>query len=85
MSKEDKIKGYSDWVKENLEFLPQNQYLDVDVEYKRSDEYQAAMDEVHMYTSEGKNLHDDAPDSITQVAVIESKKRKATVIMEGFL
>jgi hypothetical protein len=85
MSKEDKIKGYSDWVKENLEFLPQNQYLDVDVEYKRSDEYQAAMDEVHMYTSEGKNLHDDAPDSITQVAVIESKKRKATVIMEGLL
>lgn len=85
MSKEDKIKGYSDWVKENLEFLPQNQYLDVDVEYKRNDEYQAAMEEVHMYTSEGKNFHDDAPDVITQVAIIETKKRKQAVIMEGFL
>ena len=85
MSKEDKIKGYSDWVKENLEFLPSNQYLDADCEYRRSEEYQTAMDEVHMYTSEGKNLHDDAPDIITQVAVIETKKRKQAVIMEGFL
>ena len=38
-----------------------------------------------MYTSEGKNFHDDAPDVITQVAIIETKKRKQAVIMEGFL
>ena len=85
MSKEDKIKGYSDWVKENLEFLPANNYLDADCEYKRDEEYQAAMDEMNMYTSEGKNAHDDAPDVITQLAMIETKKRKPVVIMEGFL
>ena len=85
MSKEDKIKGYSDWVKENLEFLPANQYLDIDVEYKRNGYYQAAMEEMHMYTSVGKNVNDDSCDVITQVAVIETKKRKATVIMGGFL
>ena len=85
MSKEDKIKGYSDWVKENLEFLPSNQYLDADCDYRRSEEYQNAMDEMHMYTSEGKNLHDDSCDVITQLAMIETKKRKQVVIMEGFL
>lgn len=86
MPKADKIKGYSDWIKENLLFLmPNSAYEGVTdgvFRYKRDEDYQAAMDELHMYTSEGKNLHDDSPDVLSQIAIISSKKRKKATIME---
>lgn len=77
MSKEDKITGYSDFVKDNFIFLmprsavPQD---DVNVTYRRSDEYQKAMEEMTMYSPQGKNPHDDAPDSITQLAMRYEEK-----------
>ena len=83
--KEERIKAYSDWVKENLVFLIANQYADAGATYKRSEQYQGAMNEMHMHTSEGKNRNDDAPDSITKLADIVGKKKKETVIMHGFL
>lgn len=91
MPKEEKIKGYSDWVKENFIFIMPNRYMDKaedyknEVTYKRSEQYQNAMDELEMYAAEGKNFHDDSPDAITQLAIeIDSKPRQA-VIMKNFL
>lgn len=83
--KEERIKAYSDWVKENLTFLLPNQYADSSAKYKRSEQYQGAMNEMNMYTSEGKNKNDDAPDSITKMAEIVGKKKRETVIIHGFL
>lgn len=86
LPKAEKIKGYSDWVKENLQFLMPNSYYEGIVDdvprYKRDEDYQTAMDELHMYTSEGKNAHDDSPDVVTQIAIIDSKKAVETKIIE---
>ena len=86
LPKAEKIKGYSDWVKENLQFLMPNSYYEGVVDdtprYKRDEDYQSAMDELHMYTSEGKNAHDDSPDVLSQVAIIDSKKAVETKIIE---
>lgn len=83
--KAERIKAYSDWVKENFVFLISNKYADPMSAYKRNEDYQAAMNELCMYTSEGKNKHDDAADSITKYGEVIGKKRKETVIMHGFL
>ena len=85
LPKEEKIKGYSDRVKEIFIFLISRQYLAIDDRptYIRSKMYQDAMDEFTMYTSEGKNPHDDASDSITQLAIITDKKATQTVIMSS--
>ena len=83
--KEERIKANSDWVKSNLIFLADNKDVERAARYKRSDEYQAAMNELHMHTTEGKNKNDDAADSITKLAEIKGKKRKPTKIMQGFL
>ena len=86
LPKAEKIKGYSDWVKENLLFLMPNSYYEGVVDdtprYKRDEDYQSAMDELHMYTSEGKNAHDDSPDVLSQIAIIDSKKAVETKIIE---
>lgn len=83
LPKEEKIKGYSDRVKETFIFLMSRQYLAIDDRptYIRTQMYQDAMDEFTMYTSEGKNPHDDASDSITQLAIVIDKKATQTVIM----
>lgn len=85
LPKEEKIKGYSDRVKETFIFLMSRQYLAVDDRptYIRTQMYQDAMDEFTMYTSEGKNPHDDASDSITQLAIVIDKKATQTVIMSS--
>lgn len=87
MPKDEKIKAYSDWIKENFMFLMPNGAISMldDVEYKRSDQYQKAMDELSMYASEGKNPHDDAPDALSQFAIILGKKARQTVVWQGFL
>ena len=86
LPKAEKIKGYSDWIKENLQFLMPNSYyegvVDDTLRYKRDEDYQNAMDELHMYTSEGKNAHDDSPDVLSQIAIIDSKKAVETKIIE---
>ena len=85
LPKEEKIKGYSDRVKETFIFLMSRQYLAVDDRptYIRTQMYQDAMNEFTMYTSEGKNPHDDASDSITQLAMVIDKKATQTVIMSS--
>ena len=85
LPKEEKIKGYSDRVKEIFIFLISRQYLAIDDRptYIRTQMYQDAMDEFTMYTSEGKNPHDDASDSITQLAMVIDKKATQTIIMSS--
>lgn len=91
MPKEEKIKGYSDWVKENFIFIMPNRYMEKaddyknEVVYKRSEQYQNAMDELEMYAAEGKNFHDDSPDAITQLAIEIDNKPRQAVIMKNFL
>lgn len=80
MPKDEKIKGHSDWVKENFLFLIPNKYMEKKEDYvderiyRRSEQYQNAMDELEMYTAEGKNFHDDSPDAITQLAIVIDRK-----------
>ena len=58
MEKMAKIIAYSDDIKRNFIFLD---------EEHRSKEYQAAMDELTFFVQLGKNVHDDAPDSLSQL------------------
>lgn len=85
--KEERIKGYSDFVKQNYHFLIESRYLPTVEEdyankisrYRRTEMYDSAMEELHMFTSEGKNPHDDAADSITNMAKHDETKDSAVV------
>ena len=83
MSKEDKISAYSDFVKEHFIFLIPNGKKTVkdlkDIVYKRSSEYQKAMDELCMYSAQGKQPHDDAPDAMAQLAMFFDKRKNGTI------
>ena len=70
MEKMSKIIAYSDDIKRNFIFL--------DAEH-RSKEYQAAMDELTFFVQLGKNVHDDSPDSLTQLQMFIEKGYGATV------
>ena len=93
MDKMERIKAYSDYVKDNYEFLMDKRYVpgkEIDDlngvnRFRRSDMYQNAMNEMHMITSEGKNPHDDSADSITNMAREEEKAPKEAKIMRGLL
>lgn len=74
LHKEDKIKAYSDWVKDNFLFLMPNRGIIDNDAFKRSEDYQKAMLEMSMFTAEGKNVNDDAADAITQLAMIFENK-----------
>lgn len=83
MSKEDKISGYSDFIKRNFQFLTVRKWTDdSNFVYVASEQYKKALDEMTMFSAEGKNTFDDAPDSITQLAMMFEKKtqRKAFVM-----
>ena len=58
MAKLTKIIQYSDDIKRKFIFLDRD---------NRSEEYQKAMEEVLMFVQVGKNVHDDAPDSLAQL------------------
>lgn len=82
LPKDEKIKGYSDWVKENFMFLmPSTDEVTNEIIYKRNEQYELAMSEMCMYTSEGKNAHDDSADAITQLAIVIGKKERKSRIM----
>ena len=87
ISKEDKISGYSDYVKRNFIFIKPNKELPNDElpRYRRSAEYEKAIDEMCMFSPEGKNPNDDAADSITQLAMMMETKRREVKIMQGLL
>lgn len=83
MSKEDKISGYSDFVKRHFQFLTIRKWTDdSNFVYVASAQYKKAIDEMTMFSAEGKNVNDDSPDAITQLAMMfETKtKRKAQII-----
>lgn len=90
MPKEEKIKAYSDWVKDNFMFLMPKQsftpteFAENEQMYVRSEQYQKAMNELSMYASEGKNPHDDAADVITQFAIVLGRKPKEAVVFQNF-
>lgn len=78
MSKEDKIKGRSDFIKENFEFLD-------DVSPDMTTEYKKALADTCIFTTLGKNLHDDAPDSLAGLALdIKPFTENGTVYVPDF-
>ena len=84
MSKLEKIMAYSGDIKRKFIFIAPNGQLAKDdgvtKRYKRSAEYQAAMDEVGMFVTIGKNKHDDAADSLTQLSMfVEGDSGVSTV------
>lgn len=87
MAKEDKISAYAPYVLRNFQFLSQKKWTEVEDEtniiYKPSDQYRKALDALVMYSPEGRNAHDDAPDAISQLAMAfegNSRRRQARVI-----
>lgn len=91
MDKMERIKAYSDYVKDNYYFLMENRFLPAPQEdevngikrFRRGEMYNNAMNEMHMITSEGKNPHDDSADSITNMAMNDEKEARRTVIMSS--
>ncbi len=91
MDKMERIKAYSDYVKDNYYFLMENRFLPTLQEdeenginrFRRSEMYNNAMNEMHMITSEGKNNHDDSADSITNMAMNDEKEARRTVIIQS--
>ena len=83
MSKEEKIIGYSDWIKGNLEFIDENVK---NATYTRSNQYQLALNHVYIWTTEGKNKTDDAIDNLAQTARVYERQRNGIVdvIMNPF-
>lgn len=81
MDKMERIKAFSDYVKDNYYFLIENMYLPTRQEdelagisrFRRNEMYDQAMSELNMITAEGKNAFDDCADSITNMAMIEEK------------
>lgn len=67
LSKEDKIKSTVDHIKDHFYFLEEGK--NKDAEYIMSGEYKNALGEACMYTSLGKNIHDDAIDSLAQMSI----------------
>lgn len=89
ISKEDKITGYSDFVKRKFYFLTGKTRViedDIDLEVYYADaEYRLAMDELTTWSAEAKGkIHDDAPDSIASMAMkMDAKKNHTTKIRKS--
>lgn len=93
MDKMERIKAYSDYVKDNYYFLMESRFLPTIQEdelnginrFRRNEMYNNAMNELQMITSEGKNPHDDSADSITNMAMNDEKNsNKAEAIKNPF-
>ena len=85
-SKEDKIKSCEGVIRKNFRFLDGTKHTEHDPDvayYERSAQYERALEEMTTYVTIGKNSHDDACDSIAQIAerVFDTLQRK-TVIMD---
>ena len=76
MSKEEKIIGYSDWIKSNLWFIDETAKSTT---YTRSNQYQLALNHVFIYTTVGKNKWDDAIDNLAQAGRVYEKQKNGTV------
>lgn len=88
LPKEDKIKSCEAVVRHKFRFLdgtkhnPEEYDSDITI-YERSAQYERALEELTTFVTIGKNLHDDAADSIAQTAerVFDTLQRR-TVIMD---
>jgi hypothetical protein len=87
-SKEDKIKACEGVIRQKYRFLDgtkhtPEEYSEETIIYERSPEYERALEEMGTYVTIGKNLHDDAIDSISQNAeqTFDTMQRR-TVIMD---
>ena len=76
MSKEEKIIGYSDWVKSSLWFIDESAKSTT---YTRSAEYSLALNHVFIYTTVGKNKWDDAIDNLAQTGRVYERQKNGTV------
>ena len=76
MSKEEKIIGYSDWVKSNLYFIEEEAKSTT---YSRSTDYVRALNDMFIYTTVGKNKHDDSVDNLAQVGRVFEKQRNGVI------
>ena len=76
MSKEEKILGYSDWVKSNLWFIEEEAKSTT---YSRSTDYVRALNDMFIYTTVGKNKHDDSVDNLAQAARVFESQRNGTI------
>lgn len=85
-SKEDKILGHADFIMEAFEFLArknddiviEEESEDVEI-FTRDSDYNHAMDDTEMFSGEGKNKHDDAPDSLAQLAIMTEDKMNGEI------
>lgn len=87
-SKEDKILSCEGTVRKKFRFISQTtasqeEFAEDTMIYTRSPQYERALYELSSYSTTGKNDHDDAPDSIAQIAerVFDTLQRR-TVIMD---
>ena len=89
LSKEDKIKACEGTIRQRFRFLDgtkhnADEFDEETVIYERSPSYERALEEMGSYVTIGKNLHDDAADSIAQIAerVFDTLQRR-TIIMDS--
>ena len=87
MSKEDKISAFAPFVLRHFQFLEPKKWTETEPDevftYHPSDQYRKAIDDMVMYSPEGKNKHDDSPDSIAQLAMvfdIRKRNRESRII-----
>lgn len=93
MDKMAKINAYAGDIKRNFIFLDEHRRTSEEkaedkrlgiTRYERSAEYEEAMQEANMFVTVGKNTHDDAVDSLTQLAMfVESPYTTKTTITRG--
>ena len=78
MEKVAKINAYAGDIKRNFVFLSERRLSPAEreedkrlgvVRYERDEDYQRAMEEVQMFVTVGKNVHEDAVDSLSQLAM----------------
>ena len=78
LSKEQKIQGRADFIKEKFEFLD-------DSSPNMTADYKKAFNDTCMFTTLGKNLHDDAPDSLAGLTIdIKPLTENGTVSVPDF-
>lgn len=77
MAKMEKIVAYSGDIKRRFVFLEEDKW---------DEEYRAAMEELNMFVTVGKNEHDDAPDALTQLDMFIEKGNgmTSTIIQSPF-
>lgn len=90
MSKLEKIMAYSGDILRKFVFISPTASVNSMEQkngikqYKRSTEYQKAMEELCMFVTVGKNEHDDAADSLTQLCMfVQGDKTQSTMIMKS--